>query len=70
MTKPSYKPACPNHDETLTDTGFPLPAKGTGICPVSGATFEFEADVDSTQMVLDKAGNLTKKPVWNLTGNE
>lgn len=32
-------PRCPNHKVKLTDC-----SKGTGICPVSGAVFSYDAD--------------------------
>lgn len=68
--KPSTKPQCPNHFEPLEGIGFPIPAKGVGKCPVSGVDFEFEASTDPVQVVKDKAGNITKKPTWEVTGNE
>jgi hypothetical protein len=68
--KPSSKPQCPNHAVALEGCGFPLPKKGVGMCPVSGAEFEFEVDVNETEVVQDKFGNLIKKPKWNLTGEE
>ncbi len=72
MNKPSWKPTCPNHGATLEGMPFPLPAKGTGMCPVSGAYFEFEAEVQDseTSMVVDKNGNKVKKVDWKLSGNE
>ena len=68
--KPSYKPVCPNHGEPLEGIGFPMPERGWGKCPVSGVDFEFEASVDEQQVAKDKNGNLTKKPVWEVRGNE
>lgn len=70
MNKPSYKPKCPNHHVELEECGFPLPAKGTGKCPVSGADFDFEVDIDEFEMVRDKDGNMTKRPKWSLSGEE
>lgn len=68
--KPSYKPTCPNHGCPLDGMKFPLPEKGEGICPVSGAHFEFEASVDEEAVVKDKFGRLVKKPTWEMKGNE
>ena len=53
---PSNGPRCPNHDEPLEGCGFPLPRKGTGICPVSKYPFAFEVESDSkkAQELLDK----------------
>ncbi len=70
MNKPSFLPLCPNHGCALEDCGFPLPAKGTGICPVSKCSFDFEVDVDETATVKDKNGNLQKKMGWKLSGTE
>lgn len=70
LTKPGYAPKCPNHACALEGLGFPMPAKGTGTCPVSGAEFEFEAEIDEEKMVKDKAGNLTKASKWKITGND
>lgn len=69
-TKPSYKPVCPNHNEPLEACGFPLPAKGTGKCPVSGADFDFEAEVDNDKITLDKFGNAQKTVGWRVEGDE
>lgn len=70
MTTPSFKPTCPNHGVALEGCGFPLPAKGEGRCPVSGAAFDFEADVDEQAVVQDKDGNLAKKPKWKVDGDD
>lgn len=69
-TTPSYSPTCPNHGCALEGCGFPLPAKGEGICPVSGAHFEFEVDTDDMKLGKDKNGNVTKIAKWKLQGNE
>lgn len=68
--KPSYKPFCPNHGCALEGTGFPLPNKGEGICPVSGAHFQFEAEVDQERTVKGKDGSIQKKLDWKLSGDE
>lgn len=70
MNRPSFLPKCPNHGCELEGCGFPLPAKGTGICPVSKCPFDFEVDVDETATAKDKFGNVTKKMGWKLSGNE
>lgn len=70
MTTPSFTPKCPNHGAALEGCGFPLPAKGTGRCPVSGAEFEFEAVVDEEKTVLDKDGNVSKEVGWRINGQE
>lgn len=63
-------PKCPNHSCPLEGIPFPLPRKGEGICPVSGAHFDFVADVDEEKMAVDKYGNKTKEYTWTLTGEE
>lgn len=63
---------CPNHGCPLEGIGFPMPKKGEGMCPVSGAHFTFEATVDeeNTKMVKDKNGNLVKESKFKITGND
>jgi hypothetical protein len=68
--RPSYVPSCPNHSCPLEGCGFPLPAKGTGKCPVSGADFDFEVEVDEAKITKDKDGKMVKGSKWKLTGNE
>ena len=70
MKTPTYSPKCPNHFEPLEGCGFPLPSKGTGMCPVSGASFDFEAEVDEAKVALDKFGNKTKAVGWKLSGSD
>ncbi len=70
MSRPSYTPVCPNHGAKLEGCGFPLPEKGVGICPISGADFEFEAEVDKKKMVKDKFGAMKPTLDWKLTGEE
>lgn len=69
---PSHLPKCPNHGCALEGCGFPLPRKGEGICPVSGAHFEFEVDIaeSSTEVKKDKDGNIIKTVGWKLNGND
>ncbi len=70
--KSSGKPQCPNHKVDLTQCGFPIPQKGQGVCPVSGATFAFEADVGSMnqEIKLDAQGNPQIVPQWKITGSD
>jgi hypothetical protein len=63
------KPCCPNHGCPL-DCGFPMPTAGVGVCPVSGAHFEFRAEVDEDTMVQDKSGNLIKGKKWKVVGQD
>ena len=72
MNVPSFKPKCPNHGEPLEGCGFPLPKKGTGICPVSGCPFDFEVEIDEnpTEMKKDKDGNMVKAIGWKVSGND
>lgn len=70
MSKPSYTPKCPNHGSTLEGCGFPLPEKGVGKCPISGAEFEFSAEVDKKKMVKDKFGATRPSVDWKITGEE
>lgn len=67
---PSYGPKCPNHLITLVDLPFPLPKKGTGKCPESNESFDFEIEIDEHETVIDKFGNPKKKEKWAVTGNE
>lgn len=70
MNKPTFGPKCPNHGEYLEGIGFPMPEQGVGICPVSGAPFEFSIEVDQDITVVDKDGNVTKQTKWHLDGSE
>lgn len=68
--KPSYTPRCPNHGAPLEGLEFPIPAKGTGICPISKCEFDYEAEVDEQKMVKDKDGNLVPSLDWKVSGEE
>lgn len=70
MTKPKFGPKCPNHSEPLEGMGFPMPSEGTGICPVSGVSFEYKIDIDDDEIVMTKDGKVEKKTRWNVTGDE
>lgn len=63
-------PCCPNHGEPLEGIGFPIPKKGEGMCPISGAHFAFEAESDETTTRKDKFGRIIKDINWNVTGEE
>lgn len=63
-------PKCPNHQVDLTQCGFPIPPKGQGVCPVSGASFSFEVEIDETKMQVDKEGNVTKGTKFKITGDD
>lgn len=69
-TIPSFPVRCPNHGVKLEGMPFPLPARGVGMCPVSGADFEFEVEIDETKVRVDKNGNSIKEVGWKLTGTE
>lgn len=69
-SSPSWVPKCPNHGCPLDGCGFPLPDKGTGICPVSSCPFDFEAEVEEEKVAKDKFGNVVKSVGWKLTGND
>jgi hypothetical protein len=49
-----YGPTCPNHGAELSLTGIP----GKGICPISGAVFEYKSDDSSGEIRKDLNGNL------------
>lgn len=63
-------PKCPNHGCPLEDMGFPRKTKGVATCPVSGAQFAYEADVDETKNTVDKNGNVTKGQIWKIDGRD
>lgn len=67
---PSGAVKCPNHFCDLEGVPFPLPEKGTGRCPVSGAIFEFEAKLDPLVKIVLKDGTITKKPYWDVRGED
>lgn len=67
---PTFKPHCPNHGCPLDGIGFPMPQVGVGMCPVSGASFEFACETDETKVVQDKFGGTTKEVKWSVTGND
>lgn len=70
LKTPSFRPCCPNHGEPLVDIPFPMPAKGIGICPVSGFSFEYEVELDEDKIIKDKDGNLSKATKWKVDGQE
>lgn len=68
--KPSFGPKCPNHNEFLEGIAFPMPEEGIGMCPVSGASFEFKIHVDEENTQVDKFGNITKVVGWSVEGKD
>lgn len=74
VTSPRTKPSCPNHGCPLDGCGFPLPKKGTGMCPISGAEFSFEVDVEEAKtagkVTKDKMGNLEIVAPWKIIGKD
>lgn len=70
MNPPSFKPTCPNHGEPLEGLPFPLPMKGTGICPISGVPFSYCVKLDEDQIQNDKDGTPQLTRSWKVEGNE
>jgi hypothetical protein len=56
-------PKCPNHHVPLQ--GCSGIKSGKGVCPVSGALFDFESDASETEVVLDAYGNPTTNYILN-----
>jgi hypothetical protein len=61
---------CPNHGEPLEGLPFPLTSKGTGMCPVSGCSFDYSVELDEESNVVDKFGNVSKAKKFKLEGND
>lgn len=72
LTTSSHEVKCPNHGCPLDGIGFPMPRKGIGMCPVSGAEFAFEVETDELKMKdgVDKFGNKTRIADWKVEGND
>jgi hypothetical protein len=70
FARPSGKVKCPNHGCELEGLPFPLTEKGQGMCPVSRCMFDYQVEVDKTEEVVDKSGNISKKLRWSASGNE
>ncbi len=72
ITSNNKKISCPNHGCPLDGIGWPMPKKGTGICPVSGSPFDYVIEVDESEdkMVIDKFGNKVKGDKVTVTGND
>ncbi len=72
VTIVSGKIVCPNHGCPLEGLGFPIPKKGVGMCPISGASFEYEAEGDEQKMQIgkDKNGRMIKIAPYIITGTE
>lgn len=65
-----YGPKCPNHHVDLVDLPVPMVQKGMAICPISGASFDFEVELDQVEMKQDSQGNIIKSPRWKTDGQE
>ncbi len=65
-------PLCPNHGEPLEGLAHPVPAKGTGICPVSRSSFDYSINLDEKdrKKVKDRDGNITTIDTYTVTGDE
>lgn len=67
-------PKCPNHGCPLKDLGFPPKRVGTGVCPVSGVSFDYEQEIDEQkqdqEIALDKDGNKIKVHTYIIEGND
>ena len=63
---------CPNHGVPLRDLPDPLTPVGVGVCPISGCSFEYEAELDEeeTETVVDKFGNTHERKKYKVTGEE
>ena len=68
--KPSYGPRCPNHGVFLDGLPVPMPSKGTGVCPISGCSFDYVVDLDEEKLTQDKFGNITASVGWKVDGEE
>lgn len=67
----SFKgPRCPNHGCPLTGLPSPLTPKGTGRCMISGASFDYEIDLDSKTMKRDKFGKEYADYSFSLSGDD
>lgn len=66
---PSGIVKCPNHNCALEGIPFPMPQKGTGICPVSKCKFEYESKLDPMETVVLKDGTVEKMPYWEVHGD-
>lgn len=64
-------PCCPNHGEPLEGLPTPMTTTGVGMCPISGARFEYKVDIDAetTEYIKDHNGVLQPVPVYKLTGD-
>ena len=64
----SRVPKCPNHGEPLEGYKLPIPDSGTGICPVSGVSFGFEASGGAVERTM--SGELVPVKGWKTNGND
>lgn len=67
---PSFGPKCPNHAVTLVDLPFPLTPKRMGVCPISSCRFDYEVELDETEMVRNSDGTMSKKVGWKVSGDD
>lgn len=60
-------PKCPNHDVYLTDCN-----KGKGICPISGAIFEYDEDYaeKTKKLKLTALGEYVEESEWKIVTGE
>ncbi len=70
MPKLTHGPRCPNHHVELVGLPNPLTEKGQATCPISGAEFEYEVELDKEEMKQDSKGNIIKVPKWKTEGQE
>ena len=63
-------PCCPNHGEPLEGLPVPLTPKGTGMCPISGCSFDYSAQFEGegVEYEKDQFGNLVAIPTYTVEG--
>lgn len=63
----SSGPKCPNHGVPLTDCN-----KGKGICPISGAIFDYDADhAEKTKKLrINALGQYEEVSDWKVVGDD
>lgn len=68
----SFSPKCPNHHCPLVDTKTVGKGKGIGICPISSARFDFDADFaeKTKKKKIDMMGNVYFEGDWKVSGEE
>ncbi len=64
-------PKCPNHGCPLDlAAGTGTMARGKAPCMQSQAIFDYKMDNTAVKTVVDKFGNTSQVPVYNLEGGE